>query len=104
MENFIKVENYRVWRVIKTGCFDRTTTNSNNEIVPKPVTKYEWDDFQKMKMNALANKILQCGLKPNEHNKITGCKSAKRIWDLLKVTHEGTNEVKRSKTVFMMSK
>ena len=32
------------------------------------------------------------------------CKSAKQIWDLLAVTHEGTSEVKRSKIDLLMSK
>lgn len=33
-----------------------------------------------------------------------GCKSVKKIWDLLEVTHEGTNEVKHSKIDLLMSK
>ncbi|CAO2837831.1 unnamed protein product, partial [Amaranthus hypochondriacus] len=104
MEIFIKAENYQVWRVIEVGDFEVTTTNSNNETVPKPITEYEKEDFQKMEMNALAIKLLHCGLGPNEHNRIMGCKSAKQIWDLLEVTHEGTSEVKRSKIDLLMSK
>ena len=48
--------------------------------------------------------LLHCGLGPNEHNCIMGCKSAKQIWDLLEVTHEGTSKVKRSKIDLLMSK
>ena len=33
----------------------------------------------------------------NEYNRICQCKSAKEIWRLLKVAHEGTNQVKESK-------
>ena len=77
MEIFIKAKNYQVWRVIKIGDFEVTTTNSNNEIIPKPITEFEKEDFQKMEINALAIKLLYCGLVPNEHNRITGCKSAK---------------------------
>ena len=33
----------------------------------------------------------------NEYNRICQCKSAKEIWRLLEVTHEGTNQVKESK-------
>ena len=47
MEIFIKAENYQVWRVIEIGDFELTTTNFNNEIIPKPKTKYEKEDFQK---------------------------------------------------------
>ena len=79
MENFIKAENYQVWRVIEIGDFEVTTTNSNNEIIPKPITEFEKEDFQKMEINALGIKLLHCGLGLNEHNRIMGCKSAKQI-------------------------
>ncbi|XP_021732422.1 uncharacterized protein LOC110699235 [Chenopodium quinoa] len=88
MEIFIKAENYQVWRVIETGDFEITQTN---------------DKHEKLEMNALAIKYLHCGLGPHVHNRIMGCKSAKQIWDLLQVTHEGTNEVKRSKIDLLMS-
>ena len=81
-----------------------TTINSNNKTIPKPITEYEKEDFQKMEMNALAIKLLHCGLGPNEHNRIMGCKTAKQIWDLLEVTHEGTSEVICSKIDLLMSK
>ena len=48
MEIFIKAEKYQVWRVIEIGDFEVTTTNSNNEIIPKPITDYDKEDFQKM--------------------------------------------------------
>ena len=72
MEIFIKTENYQVWRVIEIGDFEVTTTNSNNEIVPKPITEFEKEDFQKMELNALSIKLLHCGLGPNKHNRIMG--------------------------------
>ena len=45
----------------------------------------------------LTIKLLHCGLGPHEHNRVIGCKTAKQIWNLLEVTHEGTRKVKRSK-------
>ena len=102
MEIFIKAKNYRVWTVIKIGDFEVTTTNSNKKIISKPITEYEKEEFQKKEMNALAIKLLHCG--PNEHNRITGCESAKQIWHLLEVNHEGTSEVKRSKIDLFLSK
>ena len=41
--------------------------------------------------------ILYCALDPNEYNRICICESTKIIQDRLKVTHEGTNQVKESK-------
>ena len=76
MEIFIKAENYQVWRVIKIGDFEVSTTNFNNKTISKPITEYAKEEFQKMKMNALAMKLLYCGLGSNEHNRIMGCKSA----------------------------
>ena len=57
-----------------------------------------------MEMNAPAIKLLHYGLGPNEHNRIMGCKSAKKILDLLEVTHEGTSKVKCSNRDLLMSK
>ena len=68
------------------------------------MSEYEKEDFDKMEINAMAVKLLHCGLGPHEHNRVMGCKNAKEIWDLLQVTHEGTNEVKRSKIDLLMSK
>ena len=48
MEIFINAENYQVWRVIEIGDFEVTTTNSNNEIIPKAIIEYEKQDFHKM--------------------------------------------------------
>ena len=94
MEIYIKAENYQVWRAIEEGDFKVTKTNDKNEVVPKPLSKFDKEDYEKYELNALAIKILHCGLGPHEHNRIMGCKSGKQIWDLLQVTHEGTNEVK----------
>ena len=93
--NFIKAENYQVWRVIEFGDFEATTTNDKNEVIAKPFSEYDKADFEKMEVNAMVVKLLHCGLRPHEHNGIMGCKL--QIWDLLEVTHEETNEVKRSK-------
>ena len=104
MEIFIKAENYQVWRVIENGDFEVTKTNANKEVIPKPLAEFDKEDYEKYELNAQAVKILHCGLGPHEHNRIMGCKSAKQIWDLLQVTHEGTNEVKHSKIDLLMSK
>ena len=38
----------------------------------------------------------------NEDNRICQCKSAKEIWRLLEITHEGTNQVKESKITLLV--
>uniref|UniRef100_A0A2N9HLR4 CCHC-type domain-containing protein n=1 Tax=Fagus sylvatica TaxID=28930 RepID=A0A2N9HLR4_FAGSY len=45
----------------------------------------------------IAMSTLYCALDPIEYNRVSGCDSAKEIWDKLEVTYEGTNQVKESK-------
>ena len=62
-------------------------------------TEEEWDkdDSRLIQLNAKAINMLYCALDANEFNRISACESAKEIWDKLKVTYEGTNQVKDSK-------
>ena len=66
-------------------------------MVSKP--KQEWDqhDRRNFQLNARVVYTLQCVIDKNEYNRISQYKSAKEIWRLLEVTHEGTNQVKESK-------
>ena len=50
-----------------------------------------------IQLNAKAKHTLYCALHPSEFNRISSCDTAKQIWDKLKVTHEGTNQVKQSR-------
>ena len=63
-------------------------------MVPKP--KQEWDECDRnfFQLNAKVVYTLQCAMDRNEYNRICQCKSAKEIWGLLELTHEGTNQVK----------
>ena len=40
---------------------------------------------------------LICALSSEEFNRVSTCKTAKEMWDKLKVTHEGTSQVKETK-------
>ena len=66
-------------------------------MIPKP--KQEWDERgrRNFQLNAKVVYTLQCVMDKNEYNRICQCKSAKEIWIILEVTHEGTNQVKKSK-------
>ncbi|CAL1371096.1 unnamed protein product [Linum trigynum] len=48
-------------------------------------------------MNSKATNLLYCALGPDEYHHVTGCKSAKEIWDKLQIAHEGTTHVKISR-------
>ena len=48
-------------------------------------------------LNAKVMNLLYCALDANEFNRILGCISAKKNWDKLEVTYEGTNQVKKTR-------
>ena len=97
MEIFIKSSNYRVWSVIMNGNIRITKTSAAGVVTDKPENEYVKEDYETMEVNYSAMQMLMCALGPLEHNRIIGCKTARQIWRLLEVTHEGTNEVKTSK-------
>ena len=57
--------------------------------------------MKKVKVNFKAINTFHCALNPTEFNRISTCKMAKEIWDKLKVTHEGTSQVKESKIALL---
>ncbi|GAV81220.1 UBN2 domain-containing protein, partial [Cephalotus follicularis] len=73
------------------------TKTIDGVVSPKPENEYNDNDFRMLQLNSKAKHVLFCAVVPNEFNRISSCDSAKQMWDLLEVTHEGTNQVKESK-------
>ena len=96
MKIFIQALDYDMWSVIVNGPHTLTKLIDGMSI---PQSKGEWNDFDKKmaQLNAKVMNILYCALDANEFNHISTCISTKKIWDRLKVTHEGANQVKESK-------
>ena len=63
----------------------------------------EWSEskVKKVQVNFKAINTLHYALNPTKFNRIFTCKTAKKIWEKLKVTHEGISQVKESKIVFL---
>ena len=72
------------------------TSTRIEALVPK--FRSEWSELEvkKVQVNFKAINTLHCYLNPIEFNRISTCNIAKEIWDKLKVTHEGTSQVKES--------
>ena len=90
--------DYEMWEVVMDGPYVPTKTKEENEEL-EPKLRYEWTDveMEKVQINFTAINTLHCALNPTEFNRISTCNTAKGIWDKLKVTHEGTSQVKESK-------
>ncbi|MQL72681.1 hypothetical protein Taro_005016 [Colocasia esculenta] len=69
-----------------------TIIEDGDQIVPN--SKENWIDTDKkmMSQNSKAKSILCCSLSKKEFNRISACKSAKEMWDKLKLTYEGIDK------------
>ena len=93
---YLQSTDLHVWDVIKN---DPTfpTKLVNGVMVLKPKQEWNEHDRRNFQLNTKVVFTLQCAMDRNEYNKICQCKSAKEIWRLLEITHEETNQVKKSK-------
>ncbi|XP_058009141.1 uncharacterized protein LOC131183130 [Hevea brasiliensis] len=97
MRNFIQSVDIDAWRIIKNGPHVPQKNGTGTTKVPKHEDEYDDNDWKKISINAKAINILHCSLDLNEYNRVSGCQSAKQIWDKLEVTYEGTDVVKESR-------
>ena len=98
MEMFMTAENYDLWEIVESGPY--IPTKEVDKIDTKK-NKSEYTDFDKKKLaqnaNAKAKHMIFCALSPGEFDRVSQCASAQEIWNLLEITHEGTNQVKEDK-------
>ncbi|GAV86503.1 UBN2 domain-containing protein, partial [Cephalotus follicularis] len=69
----------------------------SGEIISKPRTRYNGKDRKRVQMNMKAKHIIIWTINSNNFNRVFSCVSAKKMWDRLEVTYEGTNRVKEAK-------
>ncbi|XP_069152768.1 uncharacterized protein [Solanum lycopersicum] len=100
MHDFLMAEDNEIWEIVLDGPFIPMIQEKNGEktrLVPKPRQKYDEADKKKIEKGYKAKTLLVCGIGPNEFNRVSAYESAKEIWDYLKTTHEGIEQVKESK-------
>jgi len=104
--------NYAFWKIrmkifmesIDMGIWDLV---ANGPLVPMQVDKEEtvknpWSEWseterKKVQYDSLAKNIITSALNMDEFFRVSQYNSAKEMWEVLEVTHEGTNDVKRSR-------
>ena len=92
MSIFMRAYNYEMWDVVLDGPYVPMKTKAGSEALePKIINEWTEMEIKKVQVNYKAINILHCALNPMEFNCISTCKTAKEIWDKLKVTHEGTS-------------
>ena len=103
MRIYIQTIVYHLWKVILKGS-QILLVKVNSIDVPKLEEDWDDNDMRMEKLNAKAMNILYCALEVNEFNRISTCNLAKKTWDRLEVTHEGTSQVKESKISILIYK
>jgi len=94
MENYIHIEDYESWMLIKNGPLIRMKVNEDDTKAHKKPKEFDSHDFKMMEKNDKTKKLLYFGLGLDEYTRIFECESAKDIWEALQVAHEVTNQVK----------
>ncbi|GAV67396.1 DUF4219 domain-containing protein/UBN2 domain-containing protein, partial [Cephalotus follicularis] len=97
MTIFIQSLDYNFWDLIVDGPNLPTVTLENRDVVPKLRNLYDDNDRKRVQTNAKAKHIIICAINSNDFNRISSCIFAKEMWHRLKVTYEGTNQVKEAK-------
>ena len=80
MEMYIKSTQYRLWKIITEGDLP----------IIKPEAEWGNDEFAIMELNNKARYAITCALSRTEYNRFCSYKTAKELWDALKISHEGT--------------
>ena len=92
MKIYLQSLNYEQWNIVEAP-YTKSTTNYD-----------AWSEEQKksVNFNAKAMNALFYALNKEEFNRMSTAKYANQIWQILQVTHEGTNKVKESKISILL--
>jgi len=96
MKIFIHSTYKSIWESIENGLFV-PQVKKDYVLVDKPSSEWTKAESKKVKYYWLAKNIITSALRCDEFLKISQCSSAKEMWDILEVTHEGTTNVKRAR-------
>jgi len=67
------------------------------ETFPKEFSQWTPDENKRAHYDVRAKNIISSALTLDEFYRVSVCESAKEMWDILEVTHEGTDRVKRAR-------
>ncbi|VFQ97286.1 unnamed protein product [Cuscuta campestris] len=93
-----------VWRSIEVGWLAPTMTNTDGELIQKPYERFSKKEKDAAESNDQALNAIFGAVNRNQFRLISNCTEAKRAWDILLITHEGTTTVKTAKLQIVMSK
>ncbi|XP_072071952.1 uncharacterized protein [Arachis hypogaea] len=102
MRIFMQSIDYNIWKIIFNGPDVPTKQNADGEVVAKEDSEWTDEEKKKVELNAKAINLMHCAISFEEFRKLSRCKTAKEIWDKLRLTHEGTKQVRKIRIVMLM--
>ena len=90
---YLQSIDYPLWLNVNKGHYIPINIVNNIEEL-KMEDEFDEHDMKKCSFNASVINCLYCALNNDEFNRVSMCSSAYENWKTLKVTHEGTNQVK----------
>nr|GFC36260.1 zf-CCHC domain-containing protein/UBN2 domain-containing protein [Tanacetum cinerariifolium] len=97
-ETYLKAKDFDLWHIILNGDFPPLTKNEITQILDVVPFEEQSDDLKKkLAKNNEAKMVLYNVLPKKEYKRIFMCKTAKDIWQLLLITHQGNSQVKDNK-------
>ncbi|XP_068486447.1 uncharacterized protein [Phaseolus vulgaris] len=96
MKFFVKSIDREIWDTITNGPFIPKLEN-DDVFIEKPWSQWTEIKNKKAQYDCISKNIITSALNLDEFCRVSQCGSAKEMWDILKVTHEGTTKVKRAR-------
>ncbi|XP_077221693.1 uncharacterized protein LOC143855458 [Tasmannia lanceolata] len=87
MDFFLQSLDFEMWELIEDGYIPPTSDRS----------KWSAAQTKRAALDGKGVNTIFCALSPDEFNRVSTCKTAKDIWTILEISHEGTSQVKKSK-------
>ncbi|KAK2990084.1 hypothetical protein RJ640_000856 [Escallonia rubra] len=92
MRYFLRQDTH-VWYVVENGLIIPMKDGPDGTKVPKGILEMDTHEAHLFSMDDISKNIISCGLNINEYNRVLACETAKEMWRLLEVTHEGTKQI-----------
>jgi len=96
MKIFMESIDSFIWEVVVHGPYVPMRVVKDEEVA-KPRSEWSESEKKKAQYDLVAKNIITLTLTMDEFFRISQCSSAKKMWEVLEVTHEGIEDVKRSR-------
>jgi len=95
MKIFIHSTETGIWESIENGPFI-PQVKRGEDLIDKPSSEWTEARNKRAKFDWIAKNNITSVLSCDKFFRVSQCSSAKEMWDILEVTHEGTSDVKRA--------